>query len=773
MAGEITYIMDNIIVIGLPQTEEQVQKYSAFLNRHHGGAYLIWNLSKSTYPYGPFSDQVVEIWQPPHSHQTLDLLFLVCQQVESWLKANKNRSTEMEDQGNEAKHIAVFHSNSKNPGRLNMVLSCVLAYLGVFDNAHESCDMIIERRGQVNKETCLPSHRRYLSYFSDMLNVGMVRIPNPRPLKLARLIMYPFPDCGDSTAVFQIVKGAEVLFESDNLVGEGEEIGAFKVLQVNTILKGDIVFACKILPAGPSPGELLFRYAFHQGFTSPAPVRITGAKLDAPQERLDPDFFMDLVFDTPGEESESDEEDWDDGLPLQALRLIGRRNKDRGAIAELERDHARKMHERKKREGKLEAKGIAEQAREAALQRNARRRQMRRDAGEDVGPDENGNEHRLLTPTLGPSDDGESPTGGREGKPASAFDLACSAALPRAPKGLTLRGSPAAKGAKGKGKGKGGKAGPPPRGANGEKGGGKGAKGGVKGGRGDVDPNAPKMRQIHWDTVGDHAIQTSNSIFNELQEIDLSTLEGEIGELFELKKAQKKEVDPAAEAKAKGPQKANIVSGDRGKNIEIRISQFKKMGHDALFQLVKNMDPQAELSVEQLEALLRCAPLPEEKKSLLEFAGKNDELSNAEIFLRRACKSDQFEDRLKVMRVVRLFDHEARLISEQVVVMKRGIDEVLKATKLGGVFEIVLALGNQLNKKKANGFRVGSLLKLVETKSNKTKVTMLHYLASVIESRMAHLMDFGQELPSLSEAAGISIDNVATTFTQLQGLTSP
>lgn len=133
----------------------------------------------------------------------------------------------------------------------------------------------------------------------------------------------------------------QVLYESDNLVGEGEEIGAFKVLQVNTTLTGDIVFACKILPNGPHAGELLFRYAFHAGFTSPAPVRITAPKLDAPQvsthlpmtraaparassiaasstecritalgamadgpssvqERLDPDFFMDLVFDIPG-----------------------------------------------------------------------------------------------------------------------------------------------------------------------------------------------------------------------------------------------------------------------------------------------------------------------------------------------------------------------------------------------------------------------------------------------------------------------------------------
>lgn len=61
-----------------------------------------------------------------------------------------------------------------------------------------------------------------------------------------------------------------------------------------------------------------------------------------------------------GEDSD-DDDDWDDGIPLQALRLIGRRNMDRTAIAELEREHQRKCGERRKRESKLEAKGIAEQ----------------------------------------------------------------------------------------------------------------------------------------------------------------------------------------------------------------------------------------------------------------------------------------------------------------------------------------------------------------------------------------------------------------------------
>ena len=47
--------------------------------------------------------------------------------------------------------------------------------------------------------------------------------------------------------------------------------------------------------------------------------------------------FLPPSLSPRGGDSDSDEEDWDDGIPLQALRLIGRRNMDRGAIAELER----------------------------------------------------------------------------------------------------------------------------------------------------------------------------------------------------------------------------------------------------------------------------------------------------------------------------------------------------------------------------------------------------------------------------------------------------
>jgi len=216
--------------------------------------------------------------------------------------------------------------------------------------------------------------------------------------------------------------------------------------------------------------------------------------------------------------------------------------------------------------------------------------------------------------------------------------------------------------------------------------------------------------------------------------------------------------------------KANILSSDRSKNIEIRISQFKKIGFENLFNIIDTMDQENKLSIESVEALLRCIPEGDEEKELKKFDGPQSMLTEAEKFMMRIVQSTHFEPRLKVLRVSRLFDQEAVLISQKVEIVCKACKEVLECTKLAGVFELVLALGNTLNKKKTNGFRVQSLLKLVETKSNKAKITMLHYLASVVESRMEHLIDFPDELPTIEEASGISVENVASTFQALQSV---
>ena len=63
--------------------------------------------------------------------------------------------------------------------------------------------------------------------------------------------------------------------------------------------------------------------------------------------------------------------------------------------------------------------------------------------------------------------------------------------------------------------------------------------------------------------------------------------------------------------------------------------------------------------------------------------------------------------------------------------------EVARSRRLRKLLEIVLALGNYMNRGargNANGFRLASLNRLVDTKSSSHKgMTLLHYLVQVVE----------------------------------------
>ena len=251
--------------------------------------------------------------------------------------------------------------------------------------------------------------------------------------------------------------------------------------------------------------------------------------------------------------------------------------------------------------------------------------------------------------------------------------------------------------------------------------------------------------------------------------MDLSSLNDEIGDLFEVKGKASKPAQNDSSKPAK-KEKISLVGSERAKNVAIRISQFKSIGLGALVDLLMEMDPSQKLSVEQLEALIRSVPTSEERALLNAYPGDRSMLTEVEKFFFGIMEVPKIDGRLKTLRVSRLFGIEIDILSKQVQQVNTAALEVINCSKLGGVFELVLALGNTLNHQKANGFRISALLKLVETKSNKQEITMLHYLASVIETRMKDLDGFIDEMPTVKAAANINVEQITSNFGQLQSL---
>lgn len=89
--------------------------------------------------------------------------------------------------------------------------------------------------------------------------------------------------------------------------------------------------------------------------------------------------------------------------------------------------------------------------------------------------------------------------------------------------------------------------------------------------------------------------------------------------------------------------------------------------------------------------------------------------------------------------------------------------EVARSRRLRKLLELVLALGNYMNRGargNAFGFRLQSLNRLNDTKASSAKAkgtTLLHYLVQVIESKFKDILRLEDDMPHVKEASKVSL----------------
>lgn len=187
---DLIYVSENLIGMAFPYDPKQpghaqggndINAVSNFLNKRHQGHYMVWNVSEEPYNYALFSDQVLEYKFPGHPAPPLGLLFKICTSVESWLDA---------DEAN----IAVIHCLT-GKGRTAALMACILTWIGEFSSPLEALQYVAERKSISVDFLTIPSQRRYVQYFSNMLD-GVK--PRSEPLLLRRVIINSIPIFGDN-----------------------------------------------------------------------------------------------------------------------------------------------------------------------------------------------------------------------------------------------------------------------------------------------------------------------------------------------------------------------------------------------------------------------------------------------------------------------------------------------------------------------------------------------------------------------------------------------
>lgn len=279
---------------------------------------MVWNVAgsgESAYEPEAFGGRVVQLRYPGHLCPPLLTLVEACASIHAWLRADP------------ANFVAVHCKSGR--GRSAVVLACVAAFLSVHSEAVGPTSPIdwlshlAHLRGLEEHSLTLPTHRRYLQYFAELLHSGPPAGADNGGCELRGVTLHSFPKLSTPPFV-AITAGVRTLFAS-NVAAEAElpdataephervaysyraaarrlakdggsdgEDGAAPARPAWPVLHADAVLT---LRESDRAGPILCRAGFHVDFAADAGVlRLKCNHLDGAFVRLPADAFVDLIL---------------------------------------------------------------------------------------------------------------------------------------------------------------------------------------------------------------------------------------------------------------------------------------------------------------------------------------------------------------------------------------------------------------------------------------------------------------------------------------------
>ncbi|XP_035681246.1 inverted formin-2-like isoform X1 [Branchiostoma floridae] len=287
-----------------------------------------------------------------------------------------------------------------------------------------------------------------------------------------------------------------------------------------------------------------------------------------------------------------------------------------------------------------------------------------------------------------------------------------------------------------------------------------------------------KMRRLNWNKLSTHQVKGKRNIWTQLANskengysVDYESLE----ELFRQTNATGKVVAPAAddsggpEKKLKESNEVALFDSKKSLNLNIFLRQFR-CSNEEIIDKLKTGDSET-VGAEKLRGLLKILPEKEDIELLESYTGDREKLGNAEKFFLLLIGLQNYKLRIDGMLLKEELNSTVDYLEPSIEIMIKAGEELLKCKALQEILHIVLITGNYINAGgyagNAVGFKMASLLKLVDTRANKPGMNFMHYVALQAEKKDKKLLQVDSQLKTLEEASRHSVDNINTEVKQL------
>lgn len=284
-----------------------------------------------------------------------------------------------------------------------------------------------------------------------------------------------------------------------------------------------------------------------------------------------------------------------------------------------------------------------------------------------------------------------------------------------------------------------------------------------------------KMKQLQWDKVSKTQLQKTiwsapeNPTVEEtfVQRFKAADLWSEMEDEFKAR-----EIVYDAVKKKKEAELLSVLSPDLRKRIEILMAgstakSFKDP--ERLSEAIANFN--AELCTETfLHELLGVLPNDDDRGKLLTHSADSEAelelLHPADRLMVRLIQLPHLADRVKGMLFQVRFQQNVELLQRSLDLLIEACRDLRGAKKFQTLLNVILTMGNYLNGTNfaggAYGFKIGSINKLVDTKSSNGQ-NLLHFLERTVSQHFPELEGFVEELAKPSEANRVNFADMQAT----------
>lgn len=276
-----------------------------------------------------------------------------------------------------------------------------------------------------------------------------------------------------------------------------------------------------------------------------------------------------------------------------------------------------------------------------------------------------------------------------------------------------------------------------------------------------VNPPTLRMKKLNWQKLPSNVARERNSMWATLSspctaevEPDFSSIE----QLFSFPMAKPKE--PSAAPARKEPKEVTFLDSKKSLNLNIFLKQFK-CSNEEVTGMIQAGDT-SKFDVEVLKQLLKLLPEKHEIENLRAFTEDRAKLASADQFYILLLDIPCYQLRVECMMLCEGTAIVLDMVRPKAQLVLTACESLLTSQRLPVFCQLILKIGNFLNYGShtgdADGFKISTLLKLTETKSQQSRVTLLHHVLEEVEKSHPDLLQLSWDLEPPSQAAGIHLE---------------